>query len=111
MTDIVTDRRSIHREIEFEFTQTSFQRYLDFGRIRTEKVSKDVHDALCRYNQVNEPHCRKRTTRRLEVLLRKFSCERTQRTLTPKDGEEIDTYDEKSSNEIWHSLKRDRSQI
>lgn len=111
VTSLGTDRQCTHREIELEFTQTSFRRYLDFARTKTEKLSKDVHDALRRYNQVNEPYCRKRTTRRLEILLQKVSYERTKRSLTPKHGEEMDASDEKLRNEIWDSLERDRSEI
>ena len=99
------------REIELEFTKTSFRRYLDFARTKTDKLFKDVHDAPRRYNQVNEPYCRKRTMRRLEVLLQKISYERTQRYLTPKNGEEMDASDEILRNEIWDSLERDRSEI
>ena len=111
VTSLGTDRQCTHREIEMEFTQTSFRRYLDFARTKTEKLSRDVHDALRRYNQVNEPYCRKRTTRRLEILLQKVSYERTKRSLTPKHGEEMDASDEKLRNEIWDSLERDRSEI
>ena len=60
---------------------------------------------------MNEPYCRKRTTRKLEVLFQKVSYERTQRSLTPKHGEEMDTSDEKLRNETWESLERERPEI
>ena len=107
MTNLGTDRQCTNREIELELTQTSFRRYLDFARIKTDKLSKDVHDSLHRYNQVNEPYCRKRASRKLEVLLQKVSHERTQRSLTPKHCEEMDASNEKLRDEIWDSLERD----
>ena len=106
MANLGTDRQCTHREIELDSTQSSFRRYLDFARIKMEKLYKDVHDALHRCDQVNEPYFRKTTTGRLEVLLQKVSYERTQRPLTPKHGEEIDVSDEKLRNEIWKSLER-----
>ena len=111
MTNLGTDRPCTHREIELKFRHTFFRRYLHFARIKTETLSKDVHDTLHRYNPVREPYCHKRTKRRSEVLLRKISYERTHCSLTPKHGEEMDACDEKLSNEIWDSLERGRSVI
>ena len=100
MANLGTDRRCTYRDIELEFRHVSFRRYLDLARIKTDKISEDFHDAFRRYNQVNEPYCRKRTTKRLDVLLQKVFHERTQRPLTPKHGEEMDASDEKLHNEI-----------
>ena len=44
-------------------------------------------------------------------MLQKVSYERTQLSLTPKHGEEMDASDEKLRNEIWDSLERDRFEI
>ena len=59
----------------------------------------------------NEPYCRKRTTRRLEVFLEKVSYERTQRSLTSKHGGGMDASDENLRNEIWDSLEVERKGI
>ena len=45
------------------------------------------------------------------MLSQKVSYERTQRSSTPKHGEEMDSSDDKLRNEIWNSLERDRSEI
>ena len=60
---------------------------------------------------MNEPYFRKIATRRLEDLLQKFSYERTQHSLAPKNEEEKCESEEKVRNEIWDLLERERSEI
>ena len=56
-------------------------------------------------------YCRKKSTRMLEVLLKKVHYERIQRSLTPKHGEEIDASNQKLRNEIWDSQEREISRL